>query len=416
MPRYGSYESQRFTKTENLDFRDQLEALPDIEVKTDENGHIVLVDFRKAGGGKADQLAWLYGLPFVETLIVSGEQIDNKIIGSLAGHPRLRVLNITLKSSIDSNGLAPLASFAKLEDLNLEGSKITDDQLEQLTKVKSIRKLRFRNTGVTAAGIKKLTGLNELELLDLRDCTNIGDSGLETIATFTKLKSLLVNGEQVTDAGISHISALTELQLLVLPRSQVTDTGIAALSGTKKLKELDLFQAPISASGLAQLAEAKDLAKLKIRGTKVTSEGLRIIQGFKKLAELDLGETGIDDAAIDFISTSEYLVDLNLLRTGITSKGIEKLASLKLKRLNLDDIRGVDNACLTAIASIGTLEFLHLGKTAVSDEGVSALTQLKGLKNLILENTQVSPGKIEELRAALPDTEIKYEVVEPAAG
>jgi hypothetical protein len=109
-------------------------------------------------------------------------------------------------------------------------------------------------------------------------------------------------------------------------------------------------------------------------------------------------------------------VDLNLLRTGITSKGIEKLASLKLKRLNLDDIRGVDNACLTAIASIGTLEFLHLGKTAVSDEGVSALTQLKGLKNLILENTQVSPGKIEELRAALPDTEIKYEVVEPAAG
>jgi len=416
MPRYGSYEAQRFTKTENLDFRDQLEALPDIEVKTDEKGHVVWVDFRKAGGGKGDQLAWLYGLPFVETLIISGEQIDNKIIGALAGHPRLRVLNIALKSSVDQDGLAPLSSFVKLEDISLEGSKVNDDSLEHLAKVKTIRKLRLRKTGITAAGIKKLTDLNDLELLDLRDCNDIGDSGLETIATFKKLKSLLVNGEQVTDAGMSHLSALTELQLLVLPRSQVTDTGIAALSGIKKLKELDLFQAPISAAGLAVLAESKDMVKLKIRGTKVTSEGLRMLEGFKKLAELDLGETLIDDAAIDFISACESLVDVNLLRTGITAQGIEKLARLKLKRLNLDDVRGVDNACLKAIGSIDSLEFLHLGKTAISDEGVSALTQLKGLKSLILENTQISPGKIEELRAALPNTEIKYEVAEPAAG
>jgi hypothetical protein len=89
---------------------------------------------------------------------------------------------------------------------------------------------------------------------------------------------------------------------------------------------------------------------------------------------------------------------------------------MKLKRLNLDDVKGVDNTCLPAVASMESLEFLHLGKTAVSDEGVSVLAQLKGLKTLILENTPVSPAKIEELKAALPGTEIKYSVGGAAAG
>jgi len=143
---------------------------------------------------------------------------------------------------------------------------------------------------------------------------------------------------------------------------------------------------------------------------------LRIIEKFEKLTELDLSETAVDDGAIEVIATRPALVEVNFLRTQISSKGIEKLAGLKLKRLNLDDVKGVDNSCLPAVASIKSLEFLHLGKTAVSDEGVSVLTQLKGLKTLILENTPITAGKIAELKAALPETDIKYTVAEASAG
>jgi hypothetical protein len=416
IPQSGRYDSRRFSRTEDLNLRDQLEALPDIEVKTDDNGQIIYVDFRKAGGGGNEQITWLYGLPFVETLILAGQQVDNAMLSVVAGHPNLKVLNVAQQSSVDNDALPLLLSLKKLEDLSLEGSKFTDDNLEELVKISTLRKLRLRGTGVTAAGIKKLTDLAELEVLDLRDCSEIGNTGLEAIGGFAKLKSLLVNGENVTDEGVVFLKRLTELQLLVLPRSQVTDAGIASLSELRKLKELDLFQAPISDVGLATFAEAKDLVKLKIRGTKVTSEGLRVIEKYEKLTELDLSETAVDDTAIEFISHRTSLVDVNFLRTQITSQGVKKLATMKLKRLNLDDVKGVDDTCLPAVASMESLEFLHLGKTAVSDEGVSVLAQLKGLKTLILENTPVSPAKIEELKAALPSTEIKYSVGGAAAG
>jgi internalin A len=416
IPQPGRYDSRRFSRNEDLNLRDQLEALPGIEVKTNDDGKIIYVDFRQAGGGGHDQITWLYGLPFVETLILTGQQVDNAMISVVAGHPNLKVLNVAQKSSVDNDALPLLLSLKKLEDLSLEGSNFTDDNLEELAKISTLRKLRLRGTGVTAAGIKKLAAMIDLEVLDLRDCSEIGNAGLEAISGFTKLKSLLVNGENVTDEGVAFLKPLTELQLLVLPRSQVTDAGIAALSEQKKLKELDLFQAPISDVGLATFAEAKDLVKLKIRGTKVTSEGMRVIEKYEKLAELDLSETAVDDAAIEILSQRSSLVDINFLRTQISSKGVEKLATMKLKRLNLDDVKGVDDACLPAVATMESLEFLHLGKTAVTDAGVSALAQMKGLKTLILENTTVSPGKIEELKAALPSTEIKYSVEGAAAG
>lgn len=416
MPMPGQQDLQRFSRTEDLDLRDQLEALSGVEVKTNDLGQVIYVDFRKAGGGVHAHVAWLYGLPFIETLILSGEHINNSVMGLIAGHPNLKVLNVAQNSTVNNEALPALVSLRKLEDLSLEGSDFTDDNLEQLVELRRLRKLRLRGTNITAVGIAKLAELTELELLDLRDCSGIGNQGLQTIGSFVNLKSLLVNGENVTDEGIAALKSLTELQLLVLPRSQVTDAGIVALSELKKLKELDLFQAPISDNGLSALGGAKDLAKLKLRGTKITSAGLRVIEKFEKLAELDLSETAIDDGAIEIIATCPSLVDVNFLRTQISSKGIEKLAGLKLKRLNLDDVKGVDNSCLPAVASIKSLEFLHLGKTAVSDEGVSVLTQLKGLKTLILENTPITAGKIAELKAALPTTDIKYTVAEASAG
>lgn len=416
MPMPGRQDSRRFSRTEDLDLRDQLEALSGVEVKTNDLGQVIYVDFRKAGGGEHAHVAWLYGLPFIETLILSGEHINNSVMGLIAGHPNLKVLNIAQNSTVNNEALPALISLRKLEDLSLEGSDFTDDNLEQLVELRRLKKLRLRGTNITAVGIAKLAELTELELLDLRDCSGIGNEGLQTIGSFVNLKSLLVNGEGVTDEGIAALKSLTELQLLVLPRSQVSDAGIVALSELKKLKELDLFQAPISDNGLSALGGAKDLVKLKLRGTKITSAGLRVIEKFEKLTELDLSETAVDDGAMEIIATCPSLVDVNFLRTQISSKGIEKLAGLKLKRLNLDDVKGVDNSCLPAVASIKSLEFLHLGKTAVSDEGVSVLTQLKGLKTLILENTPITAGKIAELKAALPTTDIKYTVAEASAG
>lgn len=410
------FSPRRFSRTENLDFRDQLEALPGIEVKTNDEGRVVFVDFRKAGGGSYDALVWFYGLPFVETIILSGEHVDNRMVFAIAGHPNLKTLNIAQRSSVDGEVWPALVAMKNLEDLSLEGSRISDEKLEELTKISTLRKLRLRGTSVTAEGIKKLASLTELEVLDLRDCPSIGDVGLQVIGSFAKLKSLLVNGEGVSDSGFASLRSLANLQLLVLPRSNVTDEGLGALRDLKKLKELDLFQASISDAGLRNLSDAKELSKLKIRGTKITSAGLEVIVGLSKLAELDLSETAVDDLALEFIVQCPSLVDINFLRTGITAAGIEKLSGMKLKRLNLDDVRGVSDACLPSLAKIESLEFLHLGKTSVSDAGVSSLAQLKGLKTLILENTQVSAAKIEELKKTLPETDIKYASEGAAAG
>ncbi|KAJ8765107.1 hypothetical protein K2173_010591 [Erythroxylum novogranatense] len=112
-----------------------------------------------------------------------------------------------------------------------------------------------------------------LKVLDLRDCKSLGDEALRAIGSLTELKSLLLDGSNISDSGLSYlrgrvINSLSSLSVRGCKR--LTDKCISALfQGSSKfvLQELDLSNLPyLSDNGVLALAKCRiALTELRMR-------------------------------------------------------------------------------------------------------------------------------------------------------
>ncbi|XP_057517275.1 F-box/LRR-repeat protein 10 [Amaranthus tricolor] len=123
--------------------------------------------------------------------------------------------------------------------------------------------LRWCNL-LTNFAISHLASNLDLTVLDLRDCRSLGDEALLAISSLPKLKSLLVDGSDITDAGILHLrerAASSLVSLSVRGCKRLTDKCITALFGGSSnpvLQELDLSNLPnLSDNGVLLLAKSR---------------------------------------------------------------------------------------------------------------------------------------------------------------
>ena len=260
----------------------------------------------------------------------------------------------------------------------------------------------------------KLDAMGQLQLVDfskseLAKTAGRIDEALSQLQGQLKLRNLIVGGPGITDAGLKSVAKFENLGALSIVDSPITDRGLVALQTHTKLKEISLVRLPIGNESLAPLVGNSSLVKLRLRAAaNVTDEAIsKYLPKFTNIASLELSELAIGDASLDTISRLPKLVDLNLLRTQVTSAGIKRLAGLPLKKLNLDDIPTIGDEAISAILAIPTLEFLHLGKTKVTDAGIAKLSDLKSLKDLLINDTEVSEKAIADLQAKLPNLKIK---------
>lgn len=98
---------------------------------------------------------------------------------------------------------------------------------------------------ISDCSIRQLSFCKDLETLNLKGCKNVGDKGLEVIAGLGKLRTLNLNGLDISDEGLSRLGkGRTPLVFLSLRGCQrVSDTGIAALVDgpiSQTLQSIDL--------------------------------------------------------------------------------------------------------------------------------------------------------------------------------
>lgn len=260
----------------------------------------------------------------------------------------------------------------------------------------------------------KLDAMGQLQFVDfskseLAKTAGRIDEALIQLQGQSKLRNLIVGGPGITDAGLQRVAKFENLGALSIVDSPITDRGLVSLQTLTKLKEISLVRLSIGNESLAPFVSNSSLVKLRLRAAaNVTDEAInKYLPKFTNIASLELSELAIGDASLDTISRLPKLVDLNLLRTRVTSAGIKKLTGLPLKKLNLDDIPTIGDEAISAILAIPTLEFLHLGKTKVTDDGIAKLSDLKSLKDLLINDTEVSEKAIAELQAKLPNLKIK---------
>ncbi|MDQ6477071.1 c-type cytochrome domain-containing protein [Dyadobacter sp. LHD-138] len=89
--------------------------------------------------------------------------------------------------------------------LKLGGTKISDQSLKEIARLKNLNKLHLEHTAVTDAGIADLKSLSYLQYVNLFD-TKISDSGLKNIAGMKSLRSVYVWQSGVTDSVVSQVA------------------------------------------------------------------------------------------------------------------------------------------------------------------------------------------------------------------
>lgn len=132
--------------------------------------------------------------------------------------------------------------------------------------------LRWCNL-LTNWAVALLASNRDLSMLDLRDCRNLGDEALRAINTLPKLKTLLLDGCDISDVGLSYLSKglmNSLVSLSVRGCKRLTDRCISSLfdgNSNPELRELDLSNLPnLSDAGVLLLAKSRiPISELRMR-------------------------------------------------------------------------------------------------------------------------------------------------------
>ncbi len=106
------------------------------------------------------------------------QQLVKEIIGCLT----ITALNLSENRNISDAGLAYLAGFHQLTDLNLSSCTISDHGLEYLLPLTGLTRLNLSYCNrITDAGLKRLNSLRHLVYLDLQGCVKISNGGISKL-------------------------------------------------------------------------------------------------------------------------------------------------------------------------------------------------------------------------------------------
>ncbi|KAL6522514.1 hypothetical protein OROMI_031472 [Orobanche minor] len=123
--------------------------------------------------------------------------------------------------------------------------------------------LRWCNL-LTNLAVARLVSNQDICTLDLRDCRNLGDEALRAISNLPMLKTLVMDGCDITDVGLSYLSKGSMKSLVSLSVrgcKRLTDKCISLLfdgNSNSELRELDLSNLPnLSDAGVLLLAKSR---------------------------------------------------------------------------------------------------------------------------------------------------------------
>ena len=138
-----------------------------------------------------------------------------------------------------------------LEGLNLEGCiQITDQAMDSIAKIKTLRYLNFRQTQVTDTGVAKLLNLPKLEILDISG-TAISDAGLSILAKSSNLRKLSLCHTKITGSGFTAFPKTCKIETLLVSGTDVEDNAMKTLGRWHHLKELDISFTKVTRTGLS---------------------------------------------------------------------------------------------------------------------------------------------------------------------
>lgn len=161
------------------------------------------------------------------------------------------------------------AALFALEELDLRGAAITDEDLQRLALFPNLARVSLRGTAISDAGLAALTGL-PLASLDLRG-TAVSGNGFALLPT-TRLEALHLTDTKVTEADLARLPSLPLLKTLKLNFLALSDLSIETLAAQPNLRHVELDGTQLSDDGLRRLLDLLPaVTRVEARNTHVSS-------------------------------------------------------------------------------------------------------------------------------------------------
>jgi hypothetical protein len=138
--------------------------------------------------------------------------------------------------------------------------------------VTDVTAVNYLNSPLKENELAVLEAFPQLRSLDLEG-TEVTDEGLKSLGLLTQLRSLNLEGTHITDAGLEYLQGNSDLHDLVLGETEITNAGLKRVASFSQMLSLDLSGTEITDTGLLNLAALTQLRQLSIVDTQVTAEG-----------------------------------------------------------------------------------------------------------------------------------------------
>lgn len=201
----------------------------------------------------------------LRSLKIGSPTLTSKQLAHLLERTRFRNLDLST-SSIDVSAFPQKISF---DSLILDGSSITDDDLnELLRRVKTIS-LSLARTNVTDRGLAALTNV-KFKVLDLSE-TNVTDEGLAECSQ-ANWRHLKLNGTPTIGSFLDRWPQSSSLRALELADTQVGYEACAALEKLTNLEFVNFAGTNVTAKGISKLTS--DYKQIRIDRCEVSASEL----------------------------------------------------------------------------------------------------------------------------------------------
>ena len=281
-------------------------------------------------------------------------------------------------------------------------------------RVSAVRLAR-RPTPADWAALASFPALQELDLNGI----DLGDDDLAGLANCPHLRELSLGSTEATDRVMPRVGALRDLRVLDLRQTVVTATGLAPVARLARLEELHLDDRAANDAGLAHLAGLANLRVLDAWGlhAEVSDVGLAHLRGLAQLEEFRCHARGVTDAGVATLVALPWLRALQLNPSfehldeafRLTPAGVEQLGRFpRLEELTLDAMLQADDSWVRAIARIGTLRRLEITGQQITDTGLAPLGGLTKLEELRISSPKVTDAGLAHLEPLASLTRLSF--------
>ncbi|MEX1239398.1 MAG: c-type cytochrome domain-containing protein, partial [Cyclobacteriaceae bacterium] len=193
---------------------------------------------------------------------IEGKAEFEKPLGQFTNHEKITSIIEGLKE-------APAQAWIPSQPVEAAGEKglrkLVDLGIHPMPLAEENNYLMVTFTGsrqVTDEQINSLLGIkDQLVWLNLNN-TQVTDQQMEAVAKLASLRVLYLNNTGITDNGVAMLPSLSNLRWLNLVGTHVTDQSIPSFLKMKDLTDLFLYQTALTETGIGQLVDGLEHVKI----------------------------------------------------------------------------------------------------------------------------------------------------------